>query len=105
MSRTRMIYCLGGESLNDVPKAERYKAPPIQIIPDEPSDEPFYPDAPGPAPAKPSLPRYLLKQLNKRANRVAVANEPDPNESIEPVAGPSRVSKRAKKAPNRLIEE
>ena len=44
MSRTRMLYWIGGESLNDIKKSERYKAPPINLIPDEPTDEPYYPE-------------------------------------------------------------
>ena len=106
MSRTRMLYIMGGESLNDVPKSERYKAQPLQIIPDEPTEEPFIPEAPGPAPSRPLLPKYIQKAQKRRA-RNAVRNvpgpsrEPTPNEAPEP----SRISKRARKAPSRLIEE
>ena len=99
-----MLYCIGGESLNDVPKSERYKAPPIKIIPDDPTDEPYVPEAPGPAPMKPPLPKYLLKKSRKRPAR---SQEPGP--SREPVQNeppqPSRTSGRARKAPSRLIEE
>ena len=96
-----MLYAMGGESLNDVPKSERYKAQPIQIIPDEPTDEPYVPEAPGPTPMRPPLPKYLLKQSRKRPAR---SNEPGPSrESGQNEAPqPSRTSQRARKAPSRL---
>ena len=102
ISRTRMIYCLGGESLNDVSKKERYKAEPIKIIPDEPSEEPYYPEAPGPIPTRPALPKYLQKKNKRPPNAPGPSASAEPN---DPAPAPSRVSKRARKAPNRLIEE
>ena len=96
-----MLYAMGGESLNDVPKSERYKAPPIKIIPDEPTDEPYVPEAPGPAPMRPPLPKYLLKQSRKRPAR---SNEPGPSRELgqNEAPQPSRTSQRARKAPSRL---
>ena len=96
-----MLYAMGGESLNDVPKSERYKAQPIKIIPDEPTDEPYVPEAPGPAPMRPPLPKYLQKQARKRPAR---SQEPGSSrESGQAEAQqPSRSSQRARKAPSRL---
>ena len=112
MSRTRMLYIMGGESLNDVPKSERYKAPPLQIIPDEPTEEPFIPEAPGPTPSRPVLPKYIQKAQKRRAQNAqraqnAVLNAPGPSREPTPnqAPQPSRISKRARKAPSRLIEE
>ena len=96
-----MLYAMGGESLNDVPKSERYKAQPIKIIPDEPTDEPYVPEAPGPAPMRPPLPKYLQKQSRKRPAR---SNEPGPSRDPghNEAQLPSRTSQRARKAPSRL---
>ena len=117
MSRCRMVYCMGGESLNDVKKSERYKAPKIPLYDptgEDTSDDWFAP-APGPDPARPQKPRYLQRQGKRRRLNPSVPNgidldQPGPsginsNSTPNQTQQPTRVSTRRRKQPTRLIEE
>ena len=114
MSRCRMVYAIGGESLNDVKKKDRYMAPPLALWDEEgepgSDDEPFYPPAPGPAPQRPQKPKYLQRKAKRqRLNPPEPANpteEPGPSGLNQPNPNPpTRVSGRARRRPNRLVEE
>ena len=108
MSRARMVYCLGGESLNDVKKSDRYKAPPIPLFDptgDTPPDEYFAP-APGPTPSRPQPPNYIRRKNGKRQRLNPQDDEPGPSRiNPNPNQEPSRVSGRIRKKTTRLIEE
>ena len=116
MSRCRMVYAMGGESLNDVKKSERYKAPKIPLYDptgEDLSDDWFAP-APGPDPARPEKPRYLQRQGKRRRLNPSVPTEinldqPGPSGISNPISNQTqqatRVSVRKRKQPNRLIEE
>ena len=112
MSRCRMVYAIGGESLNDVKKSDRYEAPPLQLWDEEgepgSDDEPFYPPAPGPTPQRPQKPRYLQRNGKRQRLNPPTQNDqtdqPGPSGLNNP-APPSRTSSRARKRPNRLVEE
>ena len=110
MSRARMVYCLGGESLNDVKKSDRYKAPEIQLFDptgENLSDDYFAP-APGPTPQRPQPPNYLRNKNGKRRRLNPPDEEPGPSSMPVPVPSdpaPSRVSGRIRKKTTRLIEE
>ena len=108
MSRCRMVYCLGGESLNDVKKSDRYKAPEIQLFDptgENESDEYIAP-APGPIPARPQPPSYIRNANGKRRRLNPPSEQPAPRPTTDQAApGPSRVSGRIRKKTTRLIEE
>ena len=110
MSRCRMVYCLGGESLNDVKKSDRYLAPEIPLYDETGEDlsEDWHAPAPGPAPARPQPPRYLQNRAKRRRLNPA-SDEPGPSNinsnSISNQELPSRVSGRKRKKTVRLVEE
>ena len=106
MSRCRMVYCLGGESLNDVQKSDRYKAPEIPLFDptgEDVSDEYIAP-APGPIPARPQPPQYI-RNRNGKIRRLNPPNEEPEPRPDQAAPGPSRVSGRTRKRTTRLIEE
>ena len=112
MSRCRMVYAMGGESLNDCKKSDRYKAPKIPLYDEtgEDTSENWFAPAPGPDPARPQPPRYLQNKKNKaKRRRLNPESEiPGPsgiNSNPTQNQEPTRVSGRSRKAPVRLIEE
>ena len=129
MSRCRMVYAIGGESLNDIKKSDRYDAPPLQLWDDEGElspDEPFFPPAPGPTPERPQKPRYLQRKGKRRRlnppedadpndqpgpsglnnpDPPTVVNNPNPPTVVNNPDPPTRSSGRVRKRPTRLVEE
>ena len=105
MSRCRMVYCLGGESLNDVKKSERYKAPEIQLFDPTGENDDYVAPAPGPAPARPQPPKSLRTNNGKRRRLNPPEDEPGPSGIPVPAPQPSRASGRTRKKPSRLVEE
>ena len=117
MSRCRMVYCLGGESLNDVKKSDRYKAPEIPLFDEtgEDQSEDWFAPAPGPDPERPQPPRYIRNNNGKRRRLNPPTQEPGPSgtdpsyqpgpSGIDTNPGPSRVSGRIRKKTTRLIEQ